>query len=114
MTQRQERVSSVLRRELAEHIRLQDYEQIRGFLTLTHVEVTADLGQAEVFFAVVGQEPMEVKKILESQRSKIQRMLGEKFKMKKIPRVSFTVDRSGEYAARIKKLINEIHQDDPA
>lgn len=111
MTTRQEKVNSLLLRLISLSLTEHKPEELKGILTITGVEVSPDLENAKVFFSVIGQEPEEVIKILRKEIFKIQRMLNSKLSMRKVPRIVFVADYSGEEAQRIKKLLREIHED---
>lgn len=108
-TQRQEKVNSLLQKEIAQYLRQQDLEDLRGLVTIIGVDSTPDLEYAKVFFSVIGQKPEEVGQILKKNIYELQGTLNRKLRMRKIPRVSFVYDESGEYAQRIGKAIKSIH-----
>lgn len=108
MSTRPEKVNSVIQRELAAFILAEGYEGIKGLFTITEVQSTPDLEHAKVFFSVVGQDPADVLGVLKKHIYEIQGMLYRKLKMKKVPRVNFQIDPSGEYADHIGKLLKDI------
>lgn len=112
MTTRQEKVNSLLQREISGFILREGLEGIKGLLTITGVEVTADLRHAKVFFSMVGGNEEEVLEILRRHIYEIQGMLIQKLRMKIVPRISFVADRSGAYAQQIGKLIHEVRDQD--
>lgn len=111
-TTRQEKVNSLLKREISAFLLAEGFEEITGLLTITGVEVTPDLQRAKVFFSVVGQEEEEVGEILKKHIYQIQGMLNQKLKMYRIPRITFVLDRSGAYAQHIGKIIQRLHKED--
>lgn len=108
MTTRQEKVNSLIQREIAGYLQEEAYEGITGIVTITGVETTADLEHAQVFYSVVNQDPAEVEKILQSHIYQLQGRLTRQLQMRKVPRVKFLLDESGEYAAQIGKIIKDI------
>lgn len=112
MTARQDKVSSVLQREISAYILNEDLEGINGLLTITGVDVTSDMEQAKIFFSVIGQGEEEVLQVLKKHIYSIQGMLNRKLKMRKIPRIIFVPDLSGAYAQRIGKIIRKLHLHD--
>ena len=111
-TTRQERINSLIQREIASFILSERFEGITGLITILKVDVTADLEHAKVFFSVVGQDETEVLKILRQHIYEMQGMLYDKLTMRKVPRLALVPDTSGEYAGHISKLIQEIHKKD--
>jgi ribosome-binding factor A len=55
-TQRQERVNNLLQREISDIIRREMEDPHLAFLTLTGVQVSADLRHANVFVSVLGED----------------------------------------------------------
>lgn len=109
MTTRQEKVNSLIRREIAEYLRDEAYEGLTGVVTITEVDVTADLEQAKVYYSVLSQDPRQAGAILQSHIYEIQGMLNRKLRMRKVPRISFVPDFRGEYANAVGKIIRKLH-----
>lgn len=112
MKKRQEKVNSLLEREISKLLVRGRLEGVSGLLTITRVEVSADLRQAKVFFSILGQNAEEVAEVLKDHVYEIQGELNRKLVMKRLPRLVFVPDHSGEYADHISKLIHELHHDD--
>lgn len=109
MTTRQNKVNSLLKREISNYLLAEDLEGISGILTITDVDVSPDLEHAKVFFSVVDQDPNKALTILKSHIYEIQGVLNQKLVMHKIPRIVFIPDQSGEYAQRIQQVIRKLH-----
>jgi ribosome-binding factor A len=112
VTKRQQQVNSLLQKEISSYLVEVGFEEITGFLTITGVDVSPDLEHAKVFFSVVGQKEAHVQAVLQKHIYEIQGMLMGKIRMRKIPRIAFVLDTSGEYAQHISKLIHDLHEDD--
>ncbi|TSA46625.1 30S ribosome-binding factor RbfA [bacterium] len=108
MTTRQDKVNSLLQRLVAAQIIKEDYEGITGLVTILRADVTADLEQANIYFSVVGQDPDEVLRILKKNIYGIQGMLNANLKMRKVPRIAFLTDASGEYASHISDILHQL------
>ena len=108
MTTRQEKVNSLIQKEISQYLSEEKFEGLTGLLTITAVDVSGDLSQAKIYFSSLGQEPAEVLQILHRHIYEIQGVLYEHLKMKKVPRVIFMSDASGEYAGKISKLLKDI------
>jgi ribosome-binding factor A len=111
---RQERVAHALQREISSIIHDELKDPRMGFVTVTRVEVTADLRIAKVFFSVLGQE-QEVKKTkeaLESANGFIRKLVGERVEMRFVPEILFRQDRSSEYSVRIQEVLNQVEESD--
>ena len=83
-----------------------------GFVSVTGVEISADLRNARVFVSMLG-EPSEVEKTLgglQSARSYIQRELGRRMSSRYTPVISFHRDDSISYGLRIEGVIRELKE----
>ncbi len=107
---RPSRVSEEFREILAEEIpRLKDPRI--GFVTVTHVTVTADLRRARVFYTALGDERTRAatRAGLRSAGPHLRQVIGHQVKMKTLPELEFEEDESIEQADRIDRIIRELH-----
>lgn len=111
MTTRQQKVSSLIQREVSEYFNVHRPEGLSGLLTITKVDASPDLKHAKVFFSVVGQDEKKVVGILKKNLYDLQGVINRKLKMKMIPRIHFVADITGEYAEYISRLIKQTKQD---
>ncbi len=110
MSRRIERVNSLLKRELSEVIQ-QDVKDPRvGFVTITNVECTADLSIAKVFFEVHGsKEQIQLTRcVLEGASGYLRGKLGERIRLRSIPKLIFKYDDSLEKFEKIERLLGEL------
>jgi len=112
MTVRQDKVNSLIQREVSAFLVTEKPLGITGLVTIIGVDTAPDLETAKVFYSVVGQDFDAVAEVLQKNIYDIQGMLLEKFVMRKVPRITFVPDRSGEYARHISDLIANLHQED--
>lgn len=108
------RVEELVREIISEKlIRDLDIPNI-GRLSLTRVEMTPDLRFAKVYFSMFGtdEEKEQLFANVKSHKKEIRWLLGGELDLKFVPELHFLIDESMEKAARINKLIREIHQDD--
>ena len=85
-----------------------------GFVSIVRVEMTGDLKSARVYVTIMGEDE-EIKKSLEglrSARSYFQRELGHRMSSRYTPVISFVMDDSIEYSARIDRILSEIKRED--
>jgi ribosome-binding factor A len=109
-SQRLQRVGEVLRFELSELVRLKLKDPRLGFVTITNVEVSADLRHAKVFVSSLGA-PEETSRSVEVLTGAAGFLRGELFKrvrLRLIPELSFKVDRSIEHSVRISQVLREL------
>lgn len=108
MSTRQEKVNSLIQQEVSKYLLAEKPEGITGLLTITAVDVSGDLSLAKIYFSCLGQDQEAALKILREHIYDIQGMLYARLKMKKIPRIVFMSDASGEYAGRISKVLKDL------
>lgn len=110
---RSQRVSDLLREEIADIIFFKLKDPRIGFLTVTGVDVTDDLKIAVVYVSVLKEEEKQLTlEILKTAKSFIRSELSKRLKMKAIPTVDFRLDTSIEYGNRIEQLLGEIRKND--
>jgi ribosome-binding factor A len=114
LTRRTERLGEEFREEIAKMIGGQLKDPRIGFVTVTRVEVGADLRQAKVFVGVLGT-PAEREKTLVGLRQAagfIRRSLGQKLRLRHTPELTFVYDEGLEAHDRIARLLAEVHAAD--
>jgi ribosome-binding factor A len=110
---RSQRVSDLIREEVADIVMYKLKDPRIGFVTVTGAEMTADLKLARVFVSVLKEEERDVTlEVLNSSRSFIRSALSKRLKMKFIPEIEFRLDTSIEYGIKIDKLLKEIKEHD--
>ncbi|MFN8025213.1 MAG: 30S ribosome-binding factor RbfA [Acidimicrobiia bacterium] len=127
---RMARVNEVVREALGDELeRLSDPRL--GMVTITGVDVTADLRQATVYYSSLGRtgtgkqgpavvvgelEPdqqAELEAALKSATPHLRGMLSREVRMKYTPELIFRVDPSIATGNRIDAIIRDLHKDDP-
>jgi len=110
---RSQRVSDLLREEIADIISFRLKDPRIGFITVTGVDVTDDIKMASVYVSVLKEEEKELMlEILNAARSFIRTELSKRLRMKTIPSISFRLDSSIEYGSKIDKLLAQIKRED--
>jgi ribosome-binding factor A len=110
---RSQRVSDLLREEIADIVMYKLKDPRIGFITVTGVDLTDDLKIAIVYISVLREEEKEITlEILNSAKSFIRSELSKRLKMKFIPTIDFRLDSSIEYGSKIEKLLKEIREKD--
>lgn len=114
MSKRRARLNEQLRRELSELIRTQVRDPRVGLVTITGVDVAADLGSARVYVRVVGgpEEMGRSLQGLEAAASFLRTALGRILHVRRVPELRFREDRSYEGAARIEQVLAEVLPED--
>jgi len=106
---RSQRVSDLLRREIADIIIYRLKDPRISFVTVTGVDVTDDIKIARVYVSIFQDEDKKITlEVLNSAKSFIRSELSKRLRMKFIPSIEFRLDTSIEYGNRIEKLFKEI------
>ena len=106
---RSQRVSDLLREEIADIIIYRLKDPRIGFITVTGVDVTDDIKMARVYVSVFRDEERKTTlAILNSAKSFIRSELSKRLRMKFMPSIEFRLDTSSEYGNSIEKLLKEI------
>ncbi|WP_240375355.1 30S ribosome-binding factor RbfA [Bacillus piscicola] len=111
---RAERVGEQIKKELADIFTREMKDPRIQFVTVTDVEVTGDLQQANVFVTILGEEEdrKETFAALEKARGFIRKEIGNRVQLRKTPEIFFHFDQSIEYGNRIETLLKEINNED--
>lgn len=113
---RSDRVGEMIHKELSLLFNRGLKDPRIGFVTLTAVDVTADLSIAKVYYTVIGDEQArrETAKGLEKATPYIRRQLSQQLRMRHTPSLMFKYDTSIEYGQHIDSLLKDIadEQDD--
>jgi ribosome-binding factor A len=108
---RSARVNEVVREVLADELeRLSDPRL--GFVTLTEVEVSADLRNATVYYSVLGsgEAHEHTAKALRSAGSHLRWVLGRQVRLKYLPRLAFEEDPAVAQGQRVEEVIRSLHE----
>lgn len=103
---RADRVAGSLRRELAQLIQMEVKDPDVGFIGLSDVEVSRDLGHAKVFVTVFEPEKAASSiKALNKAAGYLRRRLGQEMRIRSVPELHFEHDASVETGHRMDTLI---------
>ena len=107
---RSDRVGDQLRLEIADILSRRMKDPRVGFVTLTSVDVTADLKQAWVYVTVLqeGEQANEAMATLGRARGFIKGELGRRLKLRYVPELTFVRDTSVDQVRRVMSLLDEV------
>ena len=112
ITQRQLRVSELLRQKIADILlrgNIHDKNLSRYSITVSQVIVSPDLKSGKVFVSFLGEKNSDqILKDLNNYAFKIQKQVGNNLRLKRTPKLKFFIDDSFDNAAKINKSINSI------
>jgi ribosome-binding factor A len=108
---RTERVGDQIRLEIAEILSRRMRDPRVGFVTVTSVDVTADLRQAWVYVTVLqeGEQGNEALATLARATGFIRRELGRRLRLRYVPELTFVRDPSVDQVRRVMSLLDELH-----
>ncbi len=109
-----DRLRDQIKQVVAETIQLKLKDTHVGFITVTDVKLSSDLSEATVFYSVFGDALTQksTNRALDHAKGYIQSELARQMSIRKVPILTFKVDRSVEHGLRIEELLNRIHEDD--
>jgi ribosome-binding factor A len=109
---RPDRVADQLRAELAQLLSREVHDPGIGFVTLTRVQVSADLQSARVYYTTLGDEEARRKTERALQRAVpfLRRQIGGRLRLKRVPELAFFFDGSVAGQDRIEQLLHELQR----
>lgn len=107
---RTDRIAEMMQRKLAQIIQqgIQD-TRLPGFVTISAVTVTRDLGHAKVYFTVFNGDPVETEETLNGAGGYLRSLLAKTITLRTVPQLHFIHDKSVEYGSRLSRLIDEVN-----
>jgi len=111
---RPDRVGDQIRQELSQLLSRGDvHDPGIGFITLTRVQVTADLQLARVYYTTMGDEKArkDTQRALERATPFLRRHIGARVRLRRVPELRFTFDESVENQARIEKILVDLAEE---
>ncbi len=110
---RKDRLSDQIKRETADILQNVLKDPNIGFVTITDAELTNDLRYAKIFYSVLGDDAEKQKssKALSRSAGVIQSELARRLNIRKAPLISFHLDTSAEYGAKMEKLFKKIEEE---
>ncbi len=108
-SQRAQRVGDQIQRELAPLLREEIKDPRVGRITVTSVEVSADLSHAKVFFThLAGREhAAEAVEAMQHTAGYLRRELSHRLQLYSVPQLHFVYDDSIETGMRLSQLIDD-------
>lgn len=84
-----------------------------GMISFTEVQLSRDLSEARVFYSVYGDAAIRrsTNKTLERAKGFISGELGKMLKIRKVPVLTFEIDKSIEQGVRIQQLLDQISKE---
>ncbi len=110
---RPERVAEAIRQTVAAFLTGNVRDPRIGFVTVTAVDVSADLAHARVRVSVMGSEDEKAKSLqgLDSAARFLRAQLARELPLRVTPELRFELDRGIEHAQQIDRLLRELKED---
>ena len=111
MSERILRVNSEIQKAISEVIQTElKNPMIKGLITVTKVDTTADLDQAKVYLSIFEEETREdVFNAIKHSAGFIRRELARIVDLRKVPFLTFFLDNSYEYGKSIDDVLSKIN-----
>ena len=111
MTQRTQRVDELLREEISRIVAREIDDPRIGFVTITHVEVSADLRHAVVWASVIGDADARTASMRALGRAMpfVRHRLGE-LRLRRIPELHLRLDDTAERGTRLLSILHELEE----
>ncbi|GMT43036.1 MAG: ribosome-binding factor A [bacterium] len=113
---RSDRVKELMQEEVAGIIREEVKDPRIGFITITKVELSNNLRNAKIFVSPMGSE-LEQKRTFKgicSAAPFIRSRLGKRMRIKFLPDLQFSWDRSMEHSDRLNQMLHMIEDQEEA
>ena len=97
MTERTERINSLIREELSTLVREELHDpRVVGLVTITQIDTSPDLRNASAYISVLGSDDDQrgTMQALQHARPFVRRELGRRLRLRTIPNVDFVADTS--------------------
>jgi ribosome-binding factor A len=112
---RPDRVGDQIRQELSELLaRGVVHDPGIGFITLTRVQVTADLQLARVYYTTMGDQSArkDTAKALQRATPFFRRHVGGRLQLRRVPELEFRFDESVAHQDRIEQILRDLHNEE--
>ncbi len=113
MSRRIERVNQQIKEEIAALLQRETQDpRLRGMISITNVDTSADLRNATVHVSIMGSED-EIQQTMLALRHAagyFRREMASRLRLRHVPELSFKLDTSIEKGARVLEILREIHK----
>jgi ribosome-binding factor A len=105
MSERVQQVNQLIKYEVSNYLQ-SHLGGHAGVLTITAVETSSDLKSSTIWYGYVGEDQQKATVELRKVKRELQQYINKRLTMKSVPRISFKLDKSGDYATHISKIID--------
>lgn len=117
---RPDRVAEEIRHVISEVLSREVKDPGIGFVTITAVKISSDLGMARISYTTMGMAgtPAEheknkaaTKAAIERVKPFLRRQLGQKMRLRRVPELNFHFDEGIAHQARVEEILIDIQKD---
>ncbi|MEW6574313.1 MAG: 30S ribosome-binding factor RbfA [Bacillota bacterium] len=113
MSHRAARLAAAIKEEMADILQNELKDPRLGFVTVTRVEVSADMRYAKVYYSVFGspEELDATLTVLQRAQGFIRSVLGQRIRLRYVPEITFKIDPSIDYGVRVTRILDELKRE---
>lgn len=106
MANKQERIATIIRKNIAEIIQIELKNPHLGFVSIPEVKVSADYSYAKVYVSfILEKDEKEGMEVLEHSKGFIRSSLAKKLDIRRCPELIFVLDEGYKKEERINELL---------
>lgn len=108
MANKQERIATIIRKNIAEIIQFQVKDPHLGFVSIPEVRVSKDFSYATVYVSFIKEEEIEPSlEVLNKAKGFIRSELASKMDTRRVPEIRFVLDEGYKKEERIIELLKK-------
>ena len=108
MANKQERIASIIRKNIAEIIQFEIRDPKLGFVSIPEVKVSKDFSYATVYVSFLNDDEVAPSlEVLNKAKGFIRSELASKLDTRRVPEIRFVVDEGYKREARIEELLKK-------
>jgi ribosome-binding factor A len=110
---RPDRVAEEIRHVISETLSRDVKDPGIGFITITAVKVSSDLGVARISYTTMGDAKNQAatKAALERVKPFLRRQVGQKMRLRRVPELNFHFDEGIAHQARVEEILIDIQKE---
>ena len=108
MANKQERIATIIRKNIAEIIQFQIKDPNLGFVSIPEVKVSKDFSYATVYVSFINEADVKPSlEVLNKAKGYIRSELAKRLDIRRVPEIRFVVDDGYQREARITELLSK-------
>ena len=108
MANKQERIASIIRKNISEIIQFEIRDPNLGFVSIPEVKVSKDFSYATVYVSFINDADIEPSlEVLNKAKGFIRSELAKRLDIRRVPEIRFVLDEGYKREARITELLNK-------